>query len=427
MADEVLSNSKGLGGPGPSKDPEMAPLLLTPAEPGQERTYLVNNDDTKEPEIWTAAEVDKNQRFNRAMATTPRPLITPILIAINAAIFAAMLASGFSFTNPSAESFLRWGADFGPLTTHGQWWRVVTAAFVHGGFLHLLMNMLILLSIGRFTERLFGRLGFVVLYIFAGIGGNLASLALHPLTVAMGASGAIFGLYGGLLAVLLLHRNSVPRPRIMAIAKSAAIFIAINLLYGLSQSNVDMAAHIGGLVAGFLLGCGLIGPLVPADPDWRQLRILVVALAGTALAVILALRMPIADDWRSNLNRLIALDTKNQRLYSEALRKLQLRQMNAAEFAKLIDTQILPPWNAERESFSKLGLSKQQRAIADQLVEYMSLRAEAWSLMERGVSTSDPAIARRAFQEQAAAEAALRTINREFAPATKPNAGSKVH
>ena len=101
--------------------------------------------------------------------------------------------------------------------------------------------------------------------------------------------------------------------------------------------------------------------------------------------------------------------------------------MNAAEFAKLIDTQILPPWNAERESFSKLGLSKQQRAIADQLVEYMSLRAEAWSLMERGVSTSDPAIARRAFQEQAAAEAALRTINREFAPATKPNAGSKVH
>jgi rhomboid protease GluP len=422
MADEVLSGSESLGGTGASKDSETGPLPLTPAEPGQERTYLVNNDETREPEIWTAAEVEKNQRFNRAMATTPRPLFTPILIAINVAVFAAMLASGFSFTNPSAESFLRWGADFGPLTTHGQWWRIVTAAFVHAGFLHLLMNMLILLSIGLFTERLFGRVGFIVLYFFAGIGGNLVSLAWRPFTVAMGASGAIFGLYGGLLAVLLLHRNTVPRPRIIAIAKSAAIFIAINLLYGLSQSNVDMAAHLGGLASGFLLGCGLTGPLVPADPDWRQGRSLAVALAGTALAVILALRMPVADDWRSNLNRLIPLDTKSQRLYNDALRKLQFRQMSAADFARLIDTQILPPWNAERESLSRLRLPTQQRAIADELVTYMTLRGEAWSLMEKGVATTDPAVARQSFQKQAAAEAELRAINQKFAPATKPNA-----
>jgi rhomboid protease GluP len=406
----------------PSKDAATEPLPLTPTEPGQERTYLVNNDKTKEPEIWTAAQVEQNQRFNRAMATTLRPLITPILIAINVAVFAAMLASGFSFTNPKAESFLRWGADFGPLTTHGQWWRLVTAVFVHGSFLHLLMNMLILLSIGLFTERLFGRVGFIVLYLFAGIGGNLASLVLHPFTVSMGASGAIFGLYGGLLAVLLLHRNTVPRPRVIAIAKSAGIFIAVNLLYGLSQSNVDMAAHIGGLASGFLLGCGLTGPLVPADPDWRQLRALTVALAGTALTVSLALRVPVADDWKSNLNRLIPLDLNNQRLYNDALRKLQLRQMNAADFSKLIETQILPPWNAERESLSKLRLPKQQRAVADQLVEYMSLKGEAWSLMEKGVSAADPAMARRAFQKQAAADAELRTINRENVPATKPNA-----
>jgi hypothetical protein len=89
MADEGLSNSESLSGHGGAG---MAPLPLTPAEPGQERTYLVNNDETKEPEIWTAAQVEQNQRFNRAMATTPRPLITPILIAINVAVFAAMLA-----------------------------------------------------------------------------------------------------------------------------------------------------------------------------------------------------------------------------------------------------------------------------------------------------------------------------------------------
>jgi rhomboid protease GluP len=282
--------------------------------------------------------------------------------------------------------------------------------------------MLILLSIGLFTERLFGRVAFTVLYLFAGIGGNLASLALHPFTVSMGASGAIFGLYGGVLAVLLLHRNTVPRPRIIAIAKSAAIFIAINLLYGLSQSNVDVAAPLGGLTSGFLLGCGLTGPLVPADPDWRQGRSLVVALAGAALAVILALRIPVADDWRSNLNRLIPLDTKNQQLYDDALKKLQLRQISALEFGKLIDTQILPPWNAERESLSKLRLPRPQRALADRLLEYMSLRGEAWSLMEKGVSTTDPAMARQSFQKQAEAAAALQTIKREFAPGTNPDA-----
>jgi rhomboid protease GluP len=423
MADEVPSNSETVSGPGASNDAATPPLPLTPAHdsPGQESTYLVNNDETKEPEIWTASEVQQNQRFNRAMAASPLPIVTPILIAINVAVFIVMAVNGVSLTHPSAESFLRWGADFGPLTTHGQWWRIVTAMFVHANFLHVLMNMLILWSIGRFTERLFGRVSFIVLYLFAGIGGNLASLAWQPFTVAMGASGAIFGVYGGLLAVLVLHRNTVPGPRVLAIAKSAAIFLAINVFYGLTQTTVDMAAHIGGLLSGFVLGCGLTGPLVPADPDWRQLRALVVALAGTAIAVVFALRMPVVDDWRSDLSRLIPLDAKNQGIYNEAMRRMQLHQMNVAQFAAVIDKQILPPWNAERESLSKLKLSKQQRVIADQLVQYMSLRAEAWSLMETGILTTNPALVRQSFQKQVAAQATLQTINREFAPPAKSN------
>jgi len=378
-----------------------------------------SSQEAREPQIWTASDIERDQRFNRALASTPQPFLTPALIVVNVAIFLVMAANGFTFTNAGAESFLRWGADFGPLTTHGQWWRLVTAAFVHANFIHLLTNMLILWSIGNFTERLFGRVSFTVLYLFSGIGGNLASLAWQPFTVAMGASGAVFGLYGGLLAVLLLHRNTVPRPRIAAIGKSAAIFIAINLLYGLSQSNVDLAAHIGGLVSGFVLGCGLTGRLVPADPDWRQLRSLVVAFAGTAAAVVFALRIPVADDWRSDLNRLIPLDARSQRIYAESVRKVQSHQMSAAEFGAVIDKQILPPWNAERENLTKLKVSKQQRVIADQLVEYMALRGESWSLMEKGISATDLGLVRQSFQKQAAAQRALQKINAEFAPAAK--------
>jgi rhomboid protease GluP len=423
MADEVPGNSQAVGDPGASNDAAPAPLPAQPTHdsPGHESTYPVNNDETKEPEIRTAAEAQRNQRFNLAMASTQQPVVTPILIAINVAVFIIMAVNGVSVTHPSAESFLRWGADFGPLTTHGQWWRIVTAMFVHANFLHVLLNMIVLWSIGRFTERLFGRVGFIVLYLFAGIGGNLASLAWQPFTVAMGAPGAIFGLYGGLLAVLMLHRNTVPRPRVMAIARSAAIFLAINLLYVLSQTSVDMAADIGGLLSGFVLGCGLTGPLVPADPDWRQMRTLVIALAGTAIAVVFALRMPVVDDWRSDLSRLIPLDAKNQRIYVDAMRKVQLHQMNVAQFAAVIDKQMLPPWNAERESLSKLKVSKQQRVIADQLVEYMSLRADAWSLMKTGILTTNPAMVRQSFQKQAAAQGALQMINREFAPPAKSN------
>lgn len=96
-----------------------------------------------------------------------------------------------------------------------------------------------------------------------------------------------------------------------------------------------------------------------------------------------------------------------------------MHQISAAEFAKLIDRRILPPWNAERESLSKLKLPQKQRGLANQLIQYMSLRGEAWSLMETGISTNDPAVARRSFQKQAAAETALQAINQELAAAPK--------
>jgi hypothetical protein len=239
----------------------------------------------------------------------------------------------------------------------------------------------------------------------------------------MGASGAIFGLYGGTLALLLLRRHTVPGHYVSSIAKGAAIFIGVNLAYGLTQSNVDVAAHVGGLIVGFLLGCGLTGPLVPADPDWRQRRSFVVALLGIAVAVVCFLRLPVVDDWRSDLNRLIALDANNQRLYSEALRNLQSHRTTAADFALVIERKLIPPWNAERENLTRLKLSKQQRAIADQLVNYMSLRSDAWNLMKTAVDNTDPKLARESYRKQAAAESVLRTINQQLAPA-KPSGGS---
>jgi rhomboid protease GluP len=188
----------------------------------------------------------------------PKSVVTLTLIGINVLVFVAMVASGLSPTNPGAEQLLAWGADYGPLTIGaGQWWRVLTACFLHFGIVHIGFNMYVLYQVGIFTEMLFGRVKYLLLYILAGLGGNFLSLWIHPMSVAAGASGAIFGVYGGLLAFLLVRRT-VFRPGVVAsIGKSAALFLGYNLIFGLSSGTTDLSAHIGGLVSGFLIGCVL--------------------------------------------------------------------------------------------------------------------------------------------------------------------------
>lgn len=209
--------------------------------------------------------------YTGMLYTTPKVFVTPVLIGLNIAVFVAMAINGISIMDPTIDGLLRWGADFGPLTTHGQWWRLITAAFVHIGIIHILMNMYILFSIGMFVERLFGNLGYTVLYLLAGIGGNLVSLAWHPMTVAAGASGAIFGVYGGLMGFLLVQRNAIPSGRVAPLFKGAAIFLGYNLIYGATKSNIDMGAHLGGFATGFVAGCVLAQPLTTSR-DSRMSR-----------------------------------------------------------------------------------------------------------------------------------------------------------
>ena len=189
-----------------------------------------------------------------AYAAPRKPVVTTALIGINVAIFLAMVASGISFMSPTAEQVFRWGATYGPITTQGQWWRLFTACFLHFGIIHIAFNMYVLYQIGYFTERLFGSPRYLAVYLIAGIGGNIVGLLLHPNVVAAGASGAIFGVYGGLLAFLLRRRGVVNPQAAKAVSRSVFIFLAYNLFYGLADPHTDLTAHIGGLVTGFLAG-----------------------------------------------------------------------------------------------------------------------------------------------------------------------------
>ena len=177
-------------------------------------------------------EAERLQFMRTLIAATPSVRATPIFIAINLVMF-VVVALAARDLSPTSAVVARWGGNFGPLTTHGDWWRLLTAAFLHFGLFHLLMNLVILWQIGALTERLFGHIGFSVAYVLAAVGASLTSLLWRPLGVSAGASGAVFGLYGALGAFLLIQRASIPIRVLTTVANGAAMFVGLNLVTGL--------------------------------------------------------------------------------------------------------------------------------------------------------------------------------------------------
>jgi len=143
---------------------------------------------------------------------------------------------------------------FGPYTVQqGEWWRLFTAMFLHGGMTHILMNMFSLYIVGRAAEMYFDVKSYLSIYLFSGLIGGLASLSMHPQSVGVGASGAIFGVFGALAGFFLAHRDKIST-HAKAFMKDFAIIIGINLVIGFSIPAVDVSAHVGGLFVGMLGG-----------------------------------------------------------------------------------------------------------------------------------------------------------------------------
>jgi rhomboid protease GluP len=181
---------------------------------------------------------------------------------------------------------LLWGADFGPYTLGGQYWRLVTSSFLHIGFLHLALNMVSLWILGRMVEKLFGAFITCGLYLLTAVGAGLLTLSWEPMRVSAGASGAIFGLDGVLISVLYFGNLGLA-PDLVRRALGWVVKIAlVNLFYGL-RGNVDNMAHLGGLVTGLLAGVFLARTFSSPVEDRvsHQTRI----LAATALGLLLLL------------------------------------------------------------------------------------------------------------------------------------------
>src|ERR1700688_4183156 len=205
--------------------------------------------------------------------------VTQAIFGINVAVFVVMLLSGVSMlSNPSGQDLVRWGANFGPLTVGGEWWRLLTCVFIHGGLLHIAFNMWCLWDLGRLAESVYGHWTFAAVYLITGLAASLASLFWNPVVLSVGASGAIFGIAGALVASFYLGEFSLPRAAITGTLRSVVMFVGYNLFFGAIIANTDNAAHIGGLLLGLLLGA-LIARVAPQSDDvGRRVGVLFVGL-----------------------------------------------------------------------------------------------------------------------------------------------------
>jgi rhomboid protease GluP len=210
--------------------------------------------------------------------------LTQILFGACIAVYLAMAIANGSPMEMSGQIMLHFGANYGPDTLSGQWWRLVTYMFLHAGIWHILFNMWCLWDLGRLCESLYGRWTYAGLYFITGIAGGLTSIGWNPVVLSVGASGAVFGLAGALIASFYLGEFSLPRLAISGTLRSLVIFAVFNIVIGQFFGGVDNACHIGGLVSGLILGA-LIARLAPrVDNPVRRTTI----VATVALFVLLA-------------------------------------------------------------------------------------------------------------------------------------------
>ena len=214
---------------------------------------------------------------------------TYILLAINIAVFGWMVLHGVSAKDPTTAQLVHYGATNAYLVLTGQWWRLLTATFVHVGLLHIATNMWCLWNLGLLGEPLLGPAGLVAVYLITGIAGNLLSLCFNVIrhdgiSVGAGASGAVFGIAGILIVLLSNKKLPIPAFELNRLRRSVIQFAALNLVIGLgtiftSIVRIDNFAHIGGFLSGMALGVPLLPRMTSGRTRYLQRQKLTFAAA----------------------------------------------------------------------------------------------------------------------------------------------------
>jgi membrane associated rhomboid family serine protease len=275
--------------------------------------------------------------------------VTLVLIFVNVVVF-GLMATAFNAVNGfNVLQLAAWGGNSGTLDLSGQWWRLVTYQFLHVNLLHVVTNMLVLWTVGRLTERLYGSAPLLGLYLAAGVIAGLISVVWNPYQVIVGASGPIFGIVGAFIVFLLRRRNAIPKSLLLYLP-IAVLFAGVNLYLGAFNPAVDNAAHFGGLLAGFALGAVMTG-----KTDSRQrvsvqgAIIAVVVFVGLALPPLWYLgafdhRRTVAQEFVATHEWYMRKETSNLLLWQSLASQVASGAISNDEVGRRFKNEILPFW-----------------------------------------------------------------------------------
>ena len=311
-------------------------------------------------------------------ARTRWPVVTPALLAVNAAVFVLMHCLPGALDDP--DTLVGWGANFAPRTTNGEWWRLVTMLFVHPSLLHLLATIAGLLPLGLLLERLVGSVAFATVFLAAGVLAGLVGLSTSAVAVSVGASGAIFGVYGLLSASIIWGAMANPHTPIPVTTVNRVIAPAVVfVLYNLANDSVGIPGEVAGFFTGFLGGIVLARGVIHYKPPAR--RSAVAGVAALVLALAFAVPLRGTGDVRGDIERVVALETGTAGAYDEAVDRFRQGRVTAASLARQIDETIVPELQKARAHLEGIErVPKEQQPLIAAAREYLTLREKAWRL-----------------------------------------------
>lgn len=339
------------------------------------------------------AQQELKQRLEHLPRSTPAAWL---LLALNILVYLAVAWTGDNWLQFNPEHLANVGGNFSPYTTEGQWWRLVSAMFLHGGLVHLVFNMYALYSFGLLAERLYGTKAFLGIYLLAGIVGSCGTLLFYSSSVSVGASGAIFGIMGALVAFLATDKDFLSDGARKRLLTNFAVFTMYMLSQGFGKVGIDNAAHVGGMLTGLTLGWFTGSPLKfrQEGTDWLCGRVaagiaLVLLVAGVAVA---AAPKPGAD-FRSHVAMIELakeLGAKESALSGEMKRIAAKGASTAPADVEQMVRQLKTTHDGFAERLTALQpASPELQARRQLLLNYVSLKQEGSLLLGVGIEKTD--------------------------------------
>ncbi len=318
--------------------------------------------------------------------------VTQWLIAVNVVVFVLMLFAGAGFWHGNNAVQLAWGANFGPATQDGQWWRLGSALFLHFGLLHIFMNMWALWDAGQLVERMFGPWRFAAIYFGSGIVGNLLSLVVQGNdAISGGASGAIFGSYGALIVFLWRERQQIEREEFRWLFRTALIFTGACIGLGFIIPGIDNSAHIGGLLGGVFLGLLLGRPLRHDSNRPWPVRLGAAFALVSATSGLLSHIPPPKYRWfaevaaRQEIQAFLARESEIQHNWQELVAPQPFSDASPLELAQRIEREIAQPYADSVEQLAQLNLSPTSPSAAqvESLLAYSAKQRDKTQALAR--------------------------------------------